>query len=48
MVDYYPVQCVMCRRFLGYSDIDFEDSDDRYTAVWCKYCMDLKPKEDKK
>ena len=47
MTDYYPIQCTRCKRFLGYSDVDFEDSDNHYTAIWCKYCMQMEPKEKK-
>jgi len=42
---YYPVQCTRCKEIVGYSDIDFNNPDEHYTAVWCKNCTDIKPKE---
>jgi hypothetical protein len=49
MVDYYyPVQCKKCKRFLGYSDDDFENPTEYSVDIWCKYCVEIKIKDDNK
>lgn len=44
MTSYYPVQCEICKKVVCYSDVDFKDTDNINTCVWCSYCMEMKPK----
>jgi hypothetical protein len=45
MTSLYPVPCNKCNTIIGYSDIDFTNVDERYTAVWCKYCVEIQVKK---
>lgn len=38
-----PIQCNKCKVHIGYADVD----DDGYNEFYCKYCVEIKVRENK-
>jgi len=48
MTNLYPIQCVNCQGIIGYSETDFNNTNDTHHSNYCELCIEITLKEKRK